>query len=128
MIECIRIIHFFFMKHFVCPGCSDTLSELGICEKDGCSHQWEMMIECDCADGLHGQEKVKPVVKDANGNVLVDGDSVVLIKDLTLRGTSQKIKQGTKVSKIRLTDNPQEVDCKVDGMAIVLRVEFLKKL
>lgn len=116
------------MKHYDCPECSETLPEIGICEKDGCSRQWEMMVECECVDGLHGKEKAKPVVKDAYGNVLADGDSVALVKDLTLRGTSQKIKQGTKVSKIRLTNNPEEVDCKIDGMAIVLRVEFLKKV
>ena len=120
--------YFFSMHHFYCPGCSESLLEVGVCEKEACSHQWEMMIECECVDGLHGKEQEKPVVKDANGNVLADGDSVVLIKDLTLRGTSQKIKQGTKVSKIRLTENPEEVDCKIDGSAIVLRVEFLKKV
>ena len=114
--------------HFVCTSCKSTLSEIAVCETEGCSQQWEMMKECDCVDGLHGGEPEKPVVKDANGNELSDGDSVALIKDLTLRGTSQKIKQGTKVSKIRLTDNPEEVDCKIDGTAIVLRTEFLNKL
>lgn len=116
------------MKHYACPGCGESLPEIGICEKDSCPNQWEMMIECDCTDGLHGKEKTGPIVKDSNGNTLQDGDSVVLIKDLTLRGTSQKIKQGTKVSKIQLTDNPEEVDCKINGTAIVLRTEFLKKV
>lgn len=116
------------MKHYFCSGCGESLQEIGVCEKESCSHQWEMMGECDCSDGFHGKEQERPIAKDSNGNVLADGDSVVLIKDLTLRGTSQKIKQGTKVSKIRLTNNPAEVDCKVDGMAIVLRTEFLKKV
>lgn len=116
------------MKHYFCPGCGETLPDIGVCEKDGCPNQWEMMVECDCTDGLHHREEEKPVAKDSNGAVLEDGDSVVLIKDLTLRGTSQKIKQGTKVSKIRLTDNPEEVDCKINGTAIVLRTEFLKKV
>lgn len=116
------------MQHYYCPACFVSSPEISVCESDGCSMQWEMMQECDCGDGLHGQEKTKPQAFDVNGHELFDGDTVVLIKDLTLRGTSQKIKQGTKVQKIRLTDNPEEVDCKVDGTAIVLRTEFLKKV
>jgi len=116
------------MKHFYCPGCRENQPSIAVCEKDGCSQQWEMLKECECADGLHGQEAPSVEVKDSNGNILNNGDSVVLIKDLTLRGSSQKIKQGTKVSKIRLTDNPEEIDCKIDGQSIVLRVEFLKKV
>jgi protein PhnA len=67
------------------------------------------------------------VVKDSNGNVLNDGDSVILIKSLKVKGGNVTLKQGTLVKKIRLTDNEEEVDCKVDGMSIVLRTEFLKK-
>jgi len=116
------------MSHYYCKGtCGGVLDEIGICESDGCSNQWEMMEECDCVDGKHGM-KESIFVKDANGVELKDGDSVALIKDLTLRGTSKTIKRGTKVTNIKLTDNPEEVDCKVEGMAIVLRVEFLKKL
>jgi len=66
-------------------------------------------------------------VKDSNGNQLKDGDSVVVIKTLKVRGSSMTIKRGTKVKSIRLTDDPDEVDCKVDGTRIVLRTEFLKK-
>ena len=66
-------------------------------------------------------------VVDSNGNTLVDGDSVLVIKDLKVRGSSQVIKRGTVVKKIRLTDNEEEVDCKIDGSSIVLRTEFLKK-
>ena len=66
-------------------------------------------------------------VKDSNGNILVDGDSVTLIKDLKVRGTSQVIKRGTKVKNIRLTEDEDEVDCKINGSSIVLRTEFLKK-
>jgi alkylphosphonate utilization operon protein PhnA len=116
------------MSHYYCPGCDETLSEIGACESDGCANQWEMMLECECSDDLHGKEKQIPKAFDSNQNELSNGDTVVLIKDLTLRGTSQKIKQGTKVPKIRLTDNPEEVDCKIDGSAIVLRTEFLKKI
>jgi len=116
------------MKHYICIDCTQTLPEISVCENESCPNQWEMMSECECTDDLHGKEIEKSVVKDSNGNVLQDGDSVVLTKDLTLRGTSQKIKQGTKVARIRLTDNPEEIDCKINGTAIVLRVEFVKKV
>jgi protein PhnA len=66
-------------------------------------------------------------VKDSNGNLLVDGDSVTLIKDLKVKGSSQVLKRGTKVKSIKLTDNPDEVDCKIEKVAMVLRTEFIKK-
>jgi protein PhnA len=66
-------------------------------------------------------------VKDCNGNILVDGDSVVLIKTLDVKGSKLKLKQGTVVKKIRLTDDEEEVDCKIEGQSIVLRTEFLRK-
>ena len=67
-------------------------------------------------------------VKDSNGNVLADGDSVTLIKDLKVRGSSTTLKRGTVVKKIRLTDDQDEVDCRINGSSIVLRTEFLKKV
>lgn len=67
------------------------------------------------------------IVKDSNGTVLKDGDSVTLIKDLKLKGSSTVIKRGTMVKNIKLTDDPQEIDCRVNKMDIVLRAEFLKK-
>ncbi|MEO6151075.1 MAG: zinc ribbon domain-containing protein YjdM [Mucilaginibacter sp.] len=67
------------------------------------------------------------IVKDSNGNILQDGDSVTLIKSLKVKGGGPTLKQGTLVKKIRLTEDPEEVDCKIDGMSIVLRTEFLKK-
>lgn len=66
-------------------------------------------------------------VKDSNGNVLSDGDTVTLIKDLKVRGSSTTLKRGTLVKKIKLTDNVDEVDCRINGSSIVLRTEFLKK-
>ncbi len=66
-------------------------------------------------------------VKDSNGNVLSDGDSVTLIKDLKVKGSSLVLKRGTVVKKIRLTDDEDEVDCRINGSDIVLRTEFLKK-
>ncbi len=121
------------MKHYICRGgCGGVSNEHGVCEADGCASQWEMLEDCDCADGKHGMEQGGEsgglVVKDSNGTVLNDGDSVVLIKDLTLRGSSKTFKRGTKVSSIKLTHNPEEVDCRLEGSAIVLRTEFLKKV
>lgn len=66
-------------------------------------------------------------VKDSNGNILKDGDSVTLIKDLKVKGSSLTLKRGKVVKNIKLTDNEDEVDCRVDGSSIVLRTEFLKK-
>ena len=67
------------------------------------------------------------MVKDANNNLLKDGDTVKLIKDLKLKGTSTTIKRGTTVKNIRLTDNENEIDCRVNKMSIVLKTEFVKK-
>ena len=67
-------------------------------------------------------------VRDAAGHALADGDSVVLIKDLKLRGSSTVLKQGTVIRSIRLTDNPEEIDCRHDSIkGLVLRVEFVRK-
>ena len=67
-------------------------------------------------------------VLDASGNVLVDGDSVVLIKDLKVKGAGQTLKQGTVIRSIRLTDNPEEIDCRHDAIkGLVLRTEFVRK-
>lgn len=67
------------------------------------------------------------VVKDAHGNVLQTGDDVVLIKDLKLRGSSTTIKGGTKIKRVRIVDGDHEVDCKVDGMSVMLKAMYLKK-
>ena len=67
------------------------------------------------------------MVKDAVGNVLVDGDSVTLIKDLKLRGSSEVLKQGTKVRNIRLVDGDHEIDCRIDGSAMALKACFVRK-
>jgi protein PhnA len=66
--------------------------------------------------------------RDASGNVLADGDSVVLIKDLKVKGAGQTLKQGTVIKSIRLTDNPEEIDCRHDAIkGLVLRTEFVRK-
>ena len=68
------------------------------------------------------------VVRDAAGNVLADGDSVALVKDLKVKGTNQTLKQGTVIKTIRLTDNPEEIDCRHESIkGLVLRTEFVRK-
>ncbi|MGZ2487669.1 protein PhnA [Rhizobium pisi] len=68
------------------------------------------------------------VVRDASGNVLADGDSITVIKDLKVKGAGQTLKQGTVIRSIRLTDNPEEIDCRHDGIkGLVLRTEFVRK-
>ena len=66
-------------------------------------------------------------VKDANGNILNEADTVKLTKDLKLKGTSTTIKRGTTVKNIRLTDHADEIDCRFNKMNIILRTEFVKK-
>lgn len=71
---------------------------------------------------------VAPVVRDAAGNVLADGDSVVLVKDLKVKGANQTLKQGTVIRSIRLTENVEEIDCRHDSIkGLVLRTEFVRK-
>jgi protein PhnA len=66
-------------------------------------------------------------VKDSNGTILNDGDSVTLIKDLKVKGTSTTLKRGTLVKNIKLTSDPAEIDCRVNKVGMVLRTEFVKK-
>lgn len=67
-------------------------------------------------------------VRDSVGNILKDGDQVTLIKDLTVKGAGQTLKRGTLIKSIRLTGDPQEIDCKYDGIkGLVLRAEFVRK-
>ncbi|MFC5269710.1 zinc ribbon domain-containing protein YjdM [Adhaeribacter terreus] len=67
-------------------------------------------------------------VKDSNGNILNEGDSVTVIKDLKVKGSSSTIKRGTVVKNIRLTNSPNEIEGKVGGTVIVLKTEFMKKV
>jgi len=84
-----------------------------------CGHEWERATEPEAPSGPR-------VVKDAHGNVLADGDYVVLIKDLKLGG-SQVLKGGSKSKPIRLVDGDHEIDCKVNGIAVGLKACFVKK-
>lgn len=70
----------------------------------------------------------KPEARDASGNILADGDAVTLIKDLKVKGAGQTLKQGTLIRSIRLTDNPEEIDCRHESIkGLVLRTEFVRK-
>lgn len=89
-----------------------------------CGHEWNpeesAETEGDAGDAL--------VVKDANGNTLQDGDTVVLIKDLPVKGAPKPIKAGTKVKNIRLTDGDHNIDCRVDGFgAMALKSIYVRK-
>lgn len=73
-------------------------------------------------------DAAEPEVRDAVGNLLSDGDSVVLVKDLTVKGAGQTLKVGTVIKSIRLTGDAQEIDCRHDGIkGLVLRAEFVRK-
>lgn len=100
-----------------------------VCAADSVYTDGSMMICPICGHEWSGDEAAptddKP--RDSNGAELLDGDAVTVIKDLKVRGSSMVIKRGTKVKSIRLTDNPEEVDCKIDGSSIVLKTCFLKK-
>lgn len=85
-----------------------------------CGHEWPREAEPDAPEAVR-------VVKDAHGNVLANGDCVVLIKDLKLGGGNQVLKGGTKSKPIRLVDGDHEIDCKMDGMSIALKACFVKK-
>lgn len=106
-----------------CPVCDSQYgymlnNELYACPE--CNHQWNPAAETTNDDVL--------VVKDSNGNLLTDGDSVVVIKDLPVKGASGPIKKGTKVKNIRLTGGDHNIDCKIDGFgAMALKSEFVKK-
>ena len=69
----------------------------------------------------------KIVVKDSNGNVLVEGDAVLLTKDLKVKGFNKDLKRGTLVKNIRLTDNPGEIEGRVEGSVLVIKTMYLKK-
>jgi len=85
-----------------------------------CGHEWTEAEQAEAESG--------PVVRDANGNELQDGDAVTVIKDLKVKGSSTVVKVGTKVKSIRLVDGDHDIDCKIDGIgAMKLKSEFVKK-
>ena len=102
-----------------CPECTmnELLSHAEHWECVTCGHEWPKQ-----AQGAGAR-----VVKDAYGTVLADGDSITLIKDLKLKGSSQVIKGGTKAKGIRLVDGDHEISCKIEGSSIGLKACFVKK-
>ena len=103
-----------------CPQCQSAYTyEDGtqlVCPE--CGHEWSPAQAPEAAR----------VVRDAVGNVLQDGDTVTVIKDLKIKGSSLVVKVGTKVKNIRLTDGDHDIDCKIDGIgAMGLKSEFVKK-
>ena len=105
-----------------CPECSSEYTyedgEMFVCPE--CAHEWPRVAAA-------AAEEVR-VVRDAVGNVLQDGDSVTVIKDLKVKGASAVVKVGTKVRNIRLVEGDHDIDCKIDGIgAMGLKSEFVKK-
>ena len=106
-----------------CPkGSSEFTYEDGemlICPE--CGHEWDKNAVADVEE--------EKVVKDANGNVLKDGDMITVIKDLKIKGSSSVVKVGTKVKIIRLVDGDHDIDCRIEGIgAMQLKSEFVKKV
>lgn len=107
-----------------CPKCnSEYVYEDGamfVCPE--CAHEWAK------EESLTGSDNALAVI-DANGNTLSDGDTVTVIKDLKVKGTSKVVKVGTKVKSIRLVEGDHNIDCKIDGIgAMKLKSEFVKKV
>ena len=105
----------------LCPQCSSEYTY-----EDGA-----MLICPECAHEWNPNEAAttEPQYRDANGNPLADGDTVTVIKDLKVKGSSLVVKVGTKVKNIRLVDGDHDIDCKIDGIgAMKLKSEFVKKV
>jgi len=91
---------------------------------DEVTGEWMSALELSDRQVVEGSIEVR----DAVGNVLSDGDQVTLIKDLEVKGAGQTLKRGTLIKSIRLTGDPQEIDCRYDGIkGLVLRAEFVRK-
>lgn len=105
-----------------CPLCSQSHTypdgDRIVCAD--CGHEFSLEVPNSSVDEQR-------IVKDSNGNALTNGDSVILIKDLKVKGSSIVIKKGTKVKGIRIVEGDHDIDCKVDGIAMSLKSEFLKK-
>lgn len=108
-----------------CPACSSLYAyEMGpllVCPE--CAHEWTHIAPLEAVEPSAGSE-----IRDANGNVLADGDTVTVIKDLKVKGTSSVVKVGTKVKGIRLVDGDHDIDCRIEGIGpMKLKSEFVKK-
>ncbi|WP_239257167.1 zinc ribbon domain-containing protein YjdM [Listeria ilorinensis] len=108
-----------------CPECNSEYAyeDRGMLVCPECGHEWSALSESVTAT----EENL--IVKDANGNLLVDGDTVTVIKDLKVKGASNPLKMGTKVKNIRLVEGDHNIDCKIEGFgAMKLKSEFVKKI
>ncbi len=106
-----------------CPSCSSTFTyeDRGLFVCPECAHEWSI-------EAVPEEAASDPVILDANGNELKDGDSVTVIKDLKVRGSSSVVKVGTKVKNIRLLDGDHDIDCKIPGVgSMMLKSEFVRK-
>ncbi len=106
-----------------CPKCNSeyTYEDGSILICPECAHEW--------VQGSESENNEEQIVKDANGNILSDGDTITIIKDLKVKGSSSVLKIGTKVKGIRLIDGDHNIDCKIDGFgAMKLKSEFVKKV
>lgn len=106
-----------------CPMCASALAyedgALLVCPE--CGHEWSPQAATEAPEAAR-------VVRDANGNVLQDGDTVTVIKDLKVKGSSLVVKVGTRVKNIRLVEGDHDIDCRIDGIgAMGLKSEFVKK-
>lgn len=106
-----------------CPECKSPYGyddgKLFVCPE--CGHEWEK-------NAVGDRTAQEPLVRDANGNALVDGDTVSVIKDLKVKGTSLVVKVGTRVKNIRLVEGDHDIDCKIEGIgAMKLKSKFVKK-
>lgn len=107
-----------------CPECKSqyTYEDRNIYVCPECAHEW-------LQDTGNDSSKEEPAIKDANGNPLQDGDTITVIKDLKVKGSSLVVKVGTKIKNIRLVDGDHDIDCKIDRIgAMKLKSEFVKKL
>lgn len=111
------------------------MQQLPNCPKCGSEYTYEdgFHYVCpECAHEWNDEEKVEEAAKvyrDANGNILIDGDSITVIKDLKIKGSSQVVKKGTTVKNIRLIDGDHDIDCKIPGVGpMQLKTEFVKKI
>lgn len=105
-----------------CPKCSSEYTyedgNMYVCPE--CAHEWAMVAAAESSE--------QRVVRDAYGNVLNDGDSVTVVKDLKIKGSTSVVKVGTKVRNIRIIEGDHDIDCKIDGIgAMQLKSEFVKK-
>lgn len=111
-----------------CPECNSTFTyedgSLYVCPE--CAHEWNAQSASTSADA--DADADAKVFRDSAGNILQDGDTVTVIKDLKLKGSSKVVKIGTKVKNIRLVDSDHDIDCKIDGIgAMSLKSEFVRK-